>query len=141
MIREPDRSSIRARAEDWSRSRCLLDHIDASSHRGRLTNPTVSHIERNRLCGDEVRLELRLEGKRVQQARFEGRGCLVSQAAASMLCGFVEGRTVGELAALQAPDLLELLGVPLTPHRQQCALLAFRALKTLVYSLDESSGG
>lgn len=116
----------------------LVDHINAPDYRGRPARPNVSHLERNRLCGDEVRLDLRLEGGRVEEARFEGRGCLVSQAAASMLCESIEGRTVGELAALQAADVLDLFGFPLTPHRQQCALLAFRALKTIVYSLDES---
>lgn len=115
----------------------LIDHIDASGHRGRLTNPTATHTERNRLCGDEVRLDLRLEAAQVREARFDGRGCLVSQAAASMLCEYVEGRTIDELAALEAADVLDLFGVPLTPHRQQCALLAFRALKTVLYSLPD----
>ena len=74
-----------------------------------------------------MRLELVLDaGGRVQQAWFEGGGCLISQAAASILCRAVEGKTIGELRQLTAQQMLDWLETPLTPRRMQCGLLAFK---------------
>lgn len=67
-------------------------------------------------------------------AYFEGGGCVISQAAASLLCEHVEGRMLGDLAGFTAVDMLDLIDIPLVPKRQRCGLLAFRALKTIVYS-------
>jgi len=82
-----------------------------------------------------VKLEVRLtDGHRVEAVYFEGQGCIVSQAATSILCERVEGQTLEELAALGPQDMLSWIDVPLLARRQQCALLAFRALKMIVYS-------
>ena len=111
----------------------LIAHHESPYHRGRLAEPTCVHLERNSVCGDWVRLELRLEGSnRVEAAYFEGGGCVISQAAASLLCEHIEGRTLGDLAAFMAVDMLKLIDIPLVPRRQRCGLLAFRALKTIV---------
>ena len=113
----------------------LIAHCESPYHRGRLAKPTCGHVERNAACGDWVRLELRLnEADRVEAAYFEGGGCVISQAAASLLCEHIEGRTLGDLASLTAADMLDLINVPLLPRRQRCGLLAFRVLKTIVYS-------
>jgi nitrogen fixation NifU-like protein len=113
----------------------LITHLESPHHRGRLVDPTCTHLERNPVCGDWVCLELRLDGGgRIEAAYFEGGGCIISQAAASLLCEHIEGRTLPELASFQAKDMLALIDIPLTPRRQQCGLLAFRALKAIVYS-------
>ena len=84
----------------------ILDHVESTYHRGRAPNASCAHTERNAACGDWVRLELVLEaGKRVQQAWFDGGGCLISQAAASILCQAVEGKTIGELRELTAQQM------------------------------------
>lgn len=117
----------------------ILDHAETPYHRGRAAKPTCAHAERNAACGDWVCLELVLDpGGRVQQAWFDGRGCIISQAAASILCESVEGKTIGELRDLTAQQMLQWLEISLTPRRMQCGLLPFKVLKTMVYSLDST---
>ena len=82
---------------------------------------------------------LELMEQRVQQAFFDGEGCAISQAAASILCEHIEGMTLKEIETFDAPAMLELLQVQLTAVRQRCGLLGFKALKTLVYSHDGAS--
>ena len=119
----------------------ILDHAESPYHRGRAPNASCAHTQRNAACGDWVRLELVLDARGgVQQAWFDGRGCLISQAAASILCQAVEGKTIGELRELTAQQVLDWLEIPLTPRRMQCGLLPFKVLKTMVYSLGSVSG-
>ena len=116
----------------------ILDHFESPYHKGRLECPTCTHCDRNPLCGDRVELQLRLDDdSRVTDAYFDGKGCAISQAAASILCQEIEGKTVTELEAMQAQDMLDLLRVPLTASRQKCGLLPFRVLKTILYSQHE----
>ncbi len=75
-----------------------------------------------------MELDLRLEGDRVAEVRFAGRGCAISQAAASMLTERIEGATLDELRALKPNDIFEMLGVEIGPARQRCALLSLRVL-------------
>jgi len=118
----------------------VLDHYESPYHKGHLPQPTCAHCDKNPICGDQICLELKIEGDRVQHAYFDGKGCAISQAAASMLCEHVEGKSLDELRALQAKDMLGLLQVRLTPSRQKCGLLGFRILKTMLYSLDMPKG-
>ncbi len=69
----------------------------------------------------------------MSMAYFEGGGCVISQAAASLLCEHIEGRTLDDLAAFTAADMLGLIDIPLLPRRQDCGLLALRVLKNIVY--------
>lgn len=113
----------------------LFAHFESPHHRGRLADPTCGHLERNALCGDWVRLELRLnEAARIEAAYFEGGGCVISQAASSLLCEHIEGRSLSDLATFMVADMLNLIDIPLVIRRQRCGLLAFRALKIIVYS-------
>lgn len=118
----------------------ILDHYESPYHKGHLPHPTCAHCDRNPICGDQICLELQIADGQVQQAYFDGKGCAISQAAASMLCEHIEGKTLDELRAFQAKDMLALLKVPLTPSRQKCGLLGFRVLKTLLYTLEHTSG-
>src|SRR5687768_591073 len=107
----------------------LLDHYRNPRFHGRLDAPTVSQEDLNPLCGDMIRIDLALDGGMVADARFSGHGCAVSQAAASMLLEEIVGKSVDEVAALGRDDLLELLGVPLSPARLKCALLSLGVLR------------
>ena len=114
----------------------ILRHFGEPYHRGRVPNPTIVHEEENPLCGDRVHLELLLdENQRIREAWFDGHGCAISQAAASILVRQVEGRTISELSAFQASQMLLLLGVRLTASRQKCGLLAFKVLETMLRTL------
>ncbi len=119
----------------------ILDHAETPYHRGHAANSSCAHAERNAACGDWVRLELVLdEAGCVTEAWFQGGGCLISQAAASILCQAIEGRTVDELRNLTARQVLQWLEIPLTARRMQCGLLAFKVLKTMIYALAPRSG-
>jgi nitrogen fixation NifU-like protein len=115
----------------------ILDHYESPYHKGRLEAASCSHSDRNPICGDQVTLQLRFEGDKVAECYFDGKGCAISQAAASILCEAVEGKSLSELQTLQAKDMLSLLKVPLTASRQKCGLLAFKVLKTLLYQQEQ----
>ena len=97
--------------------------------------PTHAHEQTHPSCGDMVRIELALDEQGlVREAYFTGVGCRISQAAASMLVEHIEGRTVDFLKQFSARDMLSLVGVPLTPLRQRCCLLAWQCLQQAIYS-------
>lgn len=117
----------------------ILDHYECPYHKGNLPCPTCAHQDRNPLCGDQIRLELKVDDTgHVKEAFFNGKGCAISQAAASILCEHIEGKSVDELKNMQAQNMLEMLRVPLTATRQRCGLLGFKILKTMLYSLDQA---
>jgi nitrogen fixation NifU-like protein len=108
----------------------ILDHYRSSEHRGRLESPDYAAELDNPLCGDHIRVELRVDGDgRINQFRFDGRGCAISQAATSMLAERVEGMTLREARGFSSEDAVGLLGVRLTPTRMKCGLLGWRALQ------------
>jgi nitrogen fixation NifU-like protein len=117
----------------------ILDHFESPYHKGRMSCPTCCHRDKNPLCGDVVELQLKLDADdRVAEAYFDGKGCAISQAAASILCEEIEGKSTEELKEMQAKDMLDLLQVPLTASRQKCGLLAFKVMKTMLYARDDA---
>ena len=115
----------------------ILRHFAASYHHGRVPNPTVAYEDENPLCGDRVHLELLLdENQRIREAWFDGHGCAISQAAASILVRHVEGRTIPELKAFQTSQMLQLPGVRLMASRQKCGLLAFKVLQAVLRTYE-----
>jgi nitrogen fixation NifU-like protein len=112
----------------------ILDHYEEPFHRGRCPGATHAHEDENPLCGDVVRVELALDDGAVRDAYFDGDGCCISQAAASMLIEAINGRPVDEVKAISAQDMLALFGAKLTPNRQKCCLLSWRALQSAFYS-------
>lgn len=113
----------------------ILEHYEEPFHRGACPGATHAHEDDNPLCGDTVRIELRLGADgRVEDVYFSGDGCCISQAAASMLLEKFEGKTIAEIEQFSADDMLELFGPRLTPNRQKCCLLSWRVLKQAVFS-------
>ncbi len=113
----------------------ILDHYKYPRNFGVLEHPDITHQEDNPLCGDEIRLDLQLEGDKIVAVKFSGKGCAISQASASMLTEMLEGRTLEEAKGIRKEDILDLLGIPLGPVRIKCALLALKVLKAGVYGL------
>jgi nitrogen fixation NifU-like protein len=107
----------------------ILEHWRRSPHRGALEKPDRVAEGRNPLCGDAIRLELRITEDRLQALRFDGQGCVISQATASILSELVEGRSLVDVRALTSQELLAALGVPLSPARTKCALLSLAVLR------------
>lgn len=113
----------------------ILPHYEDPYHRGHCGSATHAHQGDNPLCGDIVRVEIELdENNCVRQAWFEGQGCTVSQAAASMLVEKIEGMTLEELKQFSASDMLELFQASLTPNRQKCCLLSWRVAQGALHS-------
>lgn len=106
----------------------ILDHYRDPRNYGTLEHPDVHSEDSNPLCGDQLAMDLQIEEDRVAAVRFRGRGCAISQATASMLSEMIEGRTVAEVAALGKEDVLEVLGIPISPARTKCAFLSLRVL-------------
>jgi nitrogen fixation protein NifU and related proteins len=106
----------------------ILEHYRNPRNYGRLEQPDAHAEDSNPLCGDQLGIDLRVEGDHVTEVRFQGRGCAISQAAASMLSEMIEGKTVEEVVQLGKDDVLEALGIPISPARTKCAFLSLRVL-------------
>ncbi len=112
----------------------ILDHYEDPYHRGHCARCTHAHEDDNPLCGDNIHVELEIGDGRVRSAWFDGEGCCISQASASMLVEKIEGMTLDEVKSFSARDMLTLYGPPLTPNRQKCCLLAWRVVQSAIYS-------
>jgi nitrogen fixation NifU-like protein len=113
----------------------ILDHYKNPRNHGTL-DPVDAHAEgMNPLCGDEAEIFVNFapDGETIDQIRFSGRGCAISQAATSMLTELVQGRTATEVASLPKEELLEEIGIQLTPVRLKCAMLGLTTLKLALH--------
>ncbi len=113
----------------------ILEHYKRPHNRGRLDPATHQARESNPLCGDEIVLTLRVDGQdRIEDVRFDGEGCAISMASASLLTDVVKGKSVAEAQAVDRVAVLKGMGVPLSSVREQCALLPLRALRAALGS-------
>ena len=112
----------------------ILDHYKNPHNHG-LLDPADARAEgQNPLCGDEVSVSVRIDDAgAIEDVGFEGRGCAISQAATSMLTDLVKGRPAAEIAAMPKEELLDELGIPLTPVRLKCAILGLGVLKLALH--------
>ena len=110
-------------------SHILLDHFRHPRNYGSLTAPDISNEQFNPLCGDRIRLELKLNQLIVSEARFKGDGCAIRTAAASLLTELILGKDIAELADIPDARLLSALESDIQPARLQCALLPLQALR------------
>jgi nitrogen fixation NifU-like protein len=111
----------------------ILDHYKNPRGHGIIEGADAQAEGQNPLCGDEVAIFVALDGDKIEDVRFRGRGCAISQAATSMLVEMVRGRTVDEVASMPRDELLDEVGIPLTPVRLKCALLGLGVLKVALH--------
>jgi nitrogen fixation NifU-like protein len=113
----------------------ILDHYKNPRGHGAIENADAHAEGQNPLCGDEVSIYVSFgdDGDTIDDVKFEGRGCAISQAATSMLTEMVKGRKATEIAELPKEDLLEEIGIPLTPVRLKCAILGLGVLKVALH--------
>ena len=109
----------------------ILDHYKSPRHHGVLEDADAHAEGQNPLCGDEVSVYVKFagDGDTIEEVTFTGRGCAISQAATSMLTDLVAGRSAAEVSALPKEELLDEVGIPLTPVRLKCAILGLGVLK------------
>jgi len=112
----------------------ILDHYKTPRNHGILDPNDAVAEGQNPLCGDEVTVSVRFrDGDIIESVGFEGRGCAISQAATSMLTDLVKGRSAQEIAVMQKEELLDEIGIPLSPVRLKCALLGMGVLKVALH--------
>jgi len=120
--------------EDFYREN-ILDHYKNPRNYGTIEEPHAHAEGQNPLCGDEVAISVNFasDGETIEEIRFEGRGCAISQAATSMLTDLVKGKTAAEVAAMPREELIGEVGIQLTPIRLKCAILGLGVLKVALH--------
>lgn len=119
----------------------IIEHYKNPGYRGTLDPHDITFEDENPLCGDHIRIDLRVdENDVVTEAAFSGHGCAISQAAADLLLEDVVGKPLEDIKAMSKQNVLDLLGIgELGPVRLKCALLSLKVLKAGVYGLGEAS--
>lgn len=119
----------------------ILEHYEDPYHRGHAQHATHKHEDDNPLCGDVIQIDLAInpQGK-IEEIYFDGDGCCISQAAASMLVEHFDQKSVEDVKRFNAEDMLRLFGAKLTPNRQKCCLLSWRVLQAAIYSPASGNG-
>ena len=116
----------------------ILDHYKNPRCRGELDPADISYEDDNPLCGDNIRIDLRVDDNdRIVECAFSGQGCAISQASASMLMEDIQGKTLEEIKKYSRDDILDMLGIELGPVRLKCAMLSLKVLTVGAYGVKE----
>lgn len=116
----------------------IIDHYKNPRMKGTLDPHDISYEDDNPLCGDRLRIDVRLGADgRVTEAAFSGQGCAISMASADLLTESIVGKSLEDVRAIGKDDILEMLGIELSPVRLKCALLSLKVLKAGAYGLAE----
>ena len=117
----------------------ILEHSQHPHNHGEIPGADISYEDSNPLCGDKIRIDIKLRGDVIEDVKFNGKGCAISQASASMLTDELLGKTLEEVRKLDKQFLLDMLGIPLGPSRIKCALLPLKVIKAGVYGMGNWS--
>lgn len=118
----------------------IIEHYKNPSYRGHLDPHDIEFADNNPLCGDHIEITLQTDASgRINDARFDGHGCAISQASADLLIESIIGKSLEEVKLLTKQHILDMLGIDLGPVRLKCALLSLKVLKAGVYGLGQSS--
>lgn len=116
----------------------IIDRYKNPHHRGSLNPHDIAYEDDNPLCGDHIRIEIKLgKNDQILDAVFDGHGCSISQASADLLIDYLIGKSVAEARELTKQDILDMLGIELGPVRLKCALLSLKVVKAGLYGLGE----
>lgn len=107
----------------------ILDLYRNPHNKGRLENPTHEFSKNNPLCGDEIKMQLNVKNNKISEVKFNGQGCAISQASASLLTDKIKNLSIKKIKNLSEDDALNLLNIPISPPRIKCALLPLEALR------------
>jgi nitrogen fixation NifU-like protein len=116
----------------------IIDRYKNPLMRGKLDPHDYSYEDDNPLCGDRIRIDVRVDDdNKIVEAAFSGEGCAISQASADLLIESIIGKSLDEVKTISKEDVLEMLGIELGPVRLKCALLSLKVLKAGIYGLEE----
>lgn len=107
----------------------IIDLYKNPLNKGIIENPTHENFKNNPLCGDEIKIQLKIEDNKINEIKFNGNGCAISQASASLLTDKIKDMNIKEVKNLNKDDILNLLHIPISPGRLKCALLSLETLK------------
>jgi nitrogen fixation NifU-like protein len=114
----------------------ILDHYQHPHNHGEIHGADISYEDSNPLCGDKIRIDIKLKGNVVDEVKFNGKGCAISQASASMLTDELIGKSLDEIKKIDKDFVTQMLGIPLGPTRIKCALLPLKVIKAGVYGIN-----
>ncbi len=115
----------------------ILDHSRHPRNFGEIEGADITYEDSNPLCGDRVRIDVKVDDGKIADIKFSGRGCAISQAAASILTEMVKGHDLSEVKEISAEDMIEELGISISPARVKCALLGLKVLKSGAYGITQ----
>jgi nitrogen fixation protein NifU and related proteins len=117
----------------------ILDHYKNPRQKGQIGPSDYSFEDENPLCGDFLHIDLKVDDKGIiSDAKFEGHGCAISMASADLLLESMIGKTIEDVKKLTKQDILDILGIELSPVRLKCALLPLKVAKAAAYELKEA---
>jgi len=114
----------------------ILEHYRRPHNFGVIEDASASFEGSNPLCGDRITMQVKVADGRLEAVGFTGRGCAISQASASLLTDEIKGKSLRDVAAFRADDLLELLGIEISPARLKCAMLSLDTLQKVLEELE-----
>ncbi len=117
----------------------IIERYKDPQYKGTLDPHDISYEDENPLCGDQIRIDLRVDDNNViTEAAFSGHGCAISQASADLLLESIIGKNLDDIKKLDKQDILDMLGIELGAVRLKCALLSLKVLKAGVYGVDHA---
>jgi nitrogen fixation NifU-like protein len=117
----------------------ILEHYRRPHNFGVLEDASATYEGANPLCGDRITMQVHVKDGVVDAVGFTGRGCAISQASASLLTDEIKGKPVDDVAGFQAVDLLDLLGIEISPARLKCAMLSHETLQKALAEADPAA--
>lgn len=118
----------------------ILDHFKHPRNFGKLENTTVKSRESNPLCGDDIEMQLKIKDNIIEDIKFLGKGCAISQATASMLTEDVKGKNIDKVKQINRNYIINMLNIPIGPVRIKCALLSLMVLRNCIINYGDKNG-